>query len=68
MLENREDPGTEPDGVKEEEEAEEEEGEESPPVETFWLTGGFFSPCRITTNVSNPRAALTTSWIAREIN
>ena len=63
MLENREDPGTEgaePAGVEDEEEAEEQEGEESGPAQT--LTGGFFRPCRITTNVSKPRAAFTTSW------
>lgn len=64
MLENREDPGTEGAvlaGVEEEEEAEEQEGEESGPAETLWLTGVFFRPWRITTNVSNPRAAFTTS-------
>lgn len=60
MLENREDPGTEPAGVEDEEEAEEQEGEESTPIET--LTGGFFRPWRMTTNVSKPRAAFTTSW------
>lgn len=64
MLENREDPGTEgpePAGVEDEEEAEEQEGEESAPAETFWLMGGFFRPWRITTKVSKPRAAFTTS-------
>lgn len=65
MLENREDPGTEgaePAGVEDEEEVEEQEVEESAPAETLWLMGGFFKPWRITTNVSKPRAAFTTSW------
>lgn len=69
MLENREDPGTEgaePAGVEDEEDAEEQEGEESGPAETLWLTRGFFRPCRITTNVSKPRAAFTTSWRAKD--
>lgn len=64
MLENREDPGTEgaaPAGVEDEEEVEEQEGEESGSVETLWLSGGFFRPWRITTNVSKPSAAFTTS-------
>lgn len=68
MLENREDPGTgdaEPAGV-DEEEAEEQEVEESAPAEALWLTGGFFRPWRITTNVSKPRAALTASWRAED--
>lgn len=71
MLENREDPGTEgaePAGVEDEEEAEEQEGDESAPAETLWLTGGFFRPWRITTNVSKPRAALTTSWRVKDNN
>lgn len=65
MLENREDPGTPgaaPAGVEDDEEAEEQEVEESVAVETLWLMGGFFRPCRITTNVSKPKAAFTTSW------
>lgn len=71
MLENREDPGTEgagPAGVDDEEEVEEQEGEESATAEAFWLTGGFFRPWRITTNVSKPRAAFTTSWNIRDNN
>lgn len=65
MLENREDPGAggeEPAGVEEEEESEEQEMEESPWEEMVWVTQGFFSPWRITTNVSNPKAAFITSW------
>lgn len=65
MLENREDPGTlgaALAGVEDDEEAEEQEVEESVATETLWLTGGFFRPCRITTNVSKPKAAFTTSW------
>lgn len=64
MFENRDDPGTAgaaPAGVEDDEEAEEQEGEESGSVETLWVLGGFFRPWRITTNVSNPRAAFTTS-------
>lgn len=65
MLENREDPGTrgaDPAGVEDEEEAEEHEGEESVSVETVWGSEGFLRPWRITTNVSKPKAAFTTSW------
>lgn len=71
MLENREDAGTEgaePAGVEDEDEAEEQEGEESSPVETLWLVRGFFRPWRITTNVSKPRAAFTTSCNAKDNN
>lgn len=69
MLENREDAGTEgaePAGVVDEEEAEEQEVEESAPAETLWLAGGFLRPWRITTNVSKPKAELTTSWRERQ--
>lgn len=64
MLEKSEDPWAEsagPAGVEEEEESDEQEEEESGAAATLWLTGGFFRPCRITTNVSKPRAALMTS-------
>lgn len=64
MLEKRDDPEKEaapPAGVDDEEEAEEQEGDESGPAETLWVAGGFFRPWRITTNVSKPRAAFTTS-------
>lgn len=64
MLENSEDPWAEraePAGVEEEEEAEEQEEDESGPAATLWPAGDFFRPCRITTNVSKPRAALMTS-------
>lgn len=71
MLENSEDPGTVGAGlagVDNEEEVDEQEGEESAPADAFWLTGGVFRPWRITTNVSKPRAALTTSWRIRDNN
>lgn len=58
MLEKSEDPWAQsagPAGVEEEEESDEQEEDESRPA------GGFFRPCRITTNVSKPRAALMTS-------
>lgn len=69
MLENREDPwtrGAEPAGVDDEEDAEEQEGEESVSMETVWWFEGFLRPCRITTNVSKPKAAFTTSWWVKE--
>lgn len=71
MLENRDDPRTEaapPAGVDDEDEAEEQEGDESGPVEALWVTGGFFRPWRITTNVSKPRAAFTTSCEVKSIS
>lgn len=63
MLENRDDAGTEgvePAGVEDDDDADEQEGEESASPPAFWRT--FFRPWRITTNVSKPRAALTTSF------
>lgn len=69
MLANSEDPWTEgagPAGVDEEEEAEEQEEEESGAAATLWPLGGFFRPCRITTNVSKPRAAFMTSWQVKD--
>lgn len=71
MLEKRDDPRTEgapPAGVDDDDEAEEQEGDESGPVETLWVTGGFLRPWRITTNVSKPRAALTTSCEVKGIH
>lgn len=45
-------------GVEQEEELEDDIGLES----SDWDSLGFFRPCLITTNVSNPRAALTINW------
>lgn len=64
MLENKDDPEKEaapPAGVDDADEAEEQEGDESGAVGTLWVEGGFFRPWRITTNVSKPSAAFTTS-------
>lgn len=68
MLEKSDDPWAESDvpaGVEEEEESDEQEEEESGAAATLRPTGGFFKPCRITTNVSKPRAALMTSCRVR---